>query len=435
MAFSKPPFPLLFVFISLSAAITHATVPPTKTFTYINQGPFGDYNIEYGANYRVLDIFTYPFRLCFYNTTPNAYTLALRMGARPSESVMRWVWDANRANPVRENATLSFRRDGNLVLSDADGRVAWQTGTANKGVVGLRLLPNGNLVLHDQQGRFLWQSFDHPTDTLLVGQALRSRGPTKLVSRVSNVDGSDGPYSFVLEAKRVSMYFKDPSSSVTLLYNTMLDTDQGPFSQVAFASVPETAEGLAYELGFEPKVGNTSYGLGILGLTKYNSTTSYLRLGTDGNVKINTLYDKASWRLWEVTFTLFSRDSLLSECSLPRRCGSFGLCEEDQCVACPSPKGLLGWSSGCAPPKLGPCNGRSKVDYYKVVGVEHFMSRYSEGDGPMKVGECRDKCSKDCKCVGFFYREESSKCLLAPVLGTLTKVSNSSHVGFIKVSK
>ncbi|KAJ8616482.1 hypothetical protein MRB53_035854 [Persea americana] len=165
MAFSNPPFPLLLLFILLSAAITHATVPPSKTFIYINHGPFGDYNVEYGADYRALDIFIYPFRLCFYNTTPNAYALALRMGSRRSESPMRWVWDANRANPVRENATLSIRRDGNLVLSDADGGVAWQTGTANKGVVGLRLLPNGNLVLHDQQGRFLWQSFDHPTDT------------------------------------------------------------------------------------------------------------------------------------------------------------------------------------------------------------------------------------------------------------------------------
>ncbi|KAJ8616481.1 hypothetical protein MRB53_035853 [Persea americana] len=124
MAFSKPPFPLLFVFISLSAAITHATVPPSKTFTYINQGPFGGYNIEYGANYRVLDTFTYPFRRCFYNTTPNAYTLTQRMQTRPSESVMRRVWDANLAKPVRENATLSFRRDGNLGLSDADGKVA-----------------------------------------------------------------------------------------------------------------------------------------------------------------------------------------------------------------------------------------------------------------------------------------------------------------------
>ncbi|KAJ8616483.1 hypothetical protein MRB53_035855 [Persea americana] len=183
---------------------------------------------------------------------------------------------------------------------------------------------------------------------------------------------------------------QDPISSVTLLYNTMLDTDQGPFSQVAFDSVPETAEGLAYELGFEPIVGNTSYGLRIMGLTKYNSTASYLRLGTNGNVKVNTLYDKASWRLWEVTFTLFSRDSLRSECSLPRRCGSFGLCEEDQCVACPSPKGLLGWSSG-------------PLQSWVLVMA-----------GP---------------------REESSKCLLAPVSGTLTKVSNSSHVGFIKVSK
>jgi hypothetical protein len=37
--------------------------------------------------------------------------------------------------------------------------------------------------------------------------------------------------------------------------------------------------------------------------------------------------------------------------------------------------------------------------------------------------------------LGFFYKEESSKCLLAPVLGTLVGVSSPSHVGFIKMSK
>ncbi|KAB1221142.1 Epidermis-specific secreted glycoprotein EP1 [Morella rubra] len=84
------------------------------------------------------------------------------------ESLRHWVWEANRGNPVRKNATLTLGRDGNLVLADADGRVAWQTNTANKGVVGLELLPNGNLVLHDSKGKFIWQSFDHPTDTLLV---------------------------------------------------------------------------------------------------------------------------------------------------------------------------------------------------------------------------------------------------------------------------
>lgn len=58
------------------------------------------------------------------------------------------VWDANQGNPVGENATLAFGTDGNLLLADADGRVAWQTNIANKDVVGFELLQNGNLVLH-----------------------------------------------------------------------------------------------------------------------------------------------------------------------------------------------------------------------------------------------------------------------------------------------
>ncbi|MEI4872612.1 bulb-type lectin domain-containing protein, partial [Klebsiella pneumoniae] len=91
------------------------------------------------------------------------------MGHRRSESLLRWVWDANRGKPVRENATLTFGTDGNLVLADVDGTVAWQTGTANQGVVGLKLLPNGNLVLFDPKGKFIWQSFDHPSDSLFIG--------------------------------------------------------------------------------------------------------------------------------------------------------------------------------------------------------------------------------------------------------------------------
>lgn len=37
------------------------------------------------------------------------------MGHRTSEYVIRWVSEANRVNPVRENATLTFGSDGNLV--------------------------------------------------------------------------------------------------------------------------------------------------------------------------------------------------------------------------------------------------------------------------------------------------------------------------------
>ncbi|KAF2287319.1 hypothetical protein GH714_039618 [Hevea brasiliensis] len=102
--------------------IAHASVP----LCYLQicyEGEFGEYIVEYGANYRVLDPFAQPFQLCFYNTTPNAYTLALRMGTVRSESLMRWVWEANRGNPVGEKATLIFGTEGNLVLADANGRM------------------------------------------------------------------------------------------------------------------------------------------------------------------------------------------------------------------------------------------------------------------------------------------------------------------------
>ncbi|KAI3877283.1 hypothetical protein MKX03_024218 [Papaver bracteatum] len=125
------------------------------------------------------------------------------MGLEESDSVMRWVWDANRGSPVHENATLTFGKDGNLVLVDYNGRIAWQTGTANRGVVGLNLLSNGNIVLYDNGGRFIWQSFEYPSDTLLVGQSLNLNG---LIGRSSEVDGSEGHYSFVLHKDRLNLY-------------------------------------------------------------------------------------------------------------------------------------------------------------------------------------------------------------------------------------
>ncbi|GFY88961.1 curculin-like (mannose-binding) lectin family protein [Actinidia rufa] len=394
------PFLILSLFISLSIT-AQSIVPPSQTFKYINQGEFGEYIVEYDANYRVLPINTFPFTLCFYNATPNAFILGLRMGHRRSESIMRWVWDTNRAKPVRENATLTFGTDGNLVLADVDGTVAWETGTANDGVVGLSLLPNGNLVLYDKNGKFVWQSFDHPTDTLLVGQAFRVGGPTWLISRSSNLDPSNGPYRFGMEKRYLAMYYKSKNSLKPLIFykSDEFGNGKGYLENMVFNCAPETDEAYAFELRFEFDMKNSpSSGTYILSRPKYNSTYSMLRVGMDGNLRVYTYDEHVDWGHGR-------------------------------------PQGLLGWSNACAPPVPPPCKGgAANVGYYKVVGVEHYTSAYVAGDGPFKVKECRDKCTKDCKCVGFFYKEESSKCLLVPELGTLVKVSNSSHVGYIKMS-
>ncbi|KAK1378605.1 Epidermis-specific secreted glycoprotein EP1 [Heracleum sosnowskyi] len=132
---------------------------------------------------------------------------------------------------------------------------------------------------------------------------------------------------------------------------------------------------------------SASSGTRLLARPKYNATLSMLRLDIDGNLRIYTYDENVEWGAWEVTYKLLNREDDVestSECRLPKKCGSFGVCEDNQCVACPTAAGLLGWSKTCAPPILPACKGRANVDYYKVVGVEHFLNGYGKG-GPKKA--------------------------------------------------
>ncbi|KAL3364416.1 hypothetical protein AABB24_013264 [Solanum stoloniferum] len=284
----------LFLFSQIFSCI--AQVPPENTFKFVNEGELGPYVVEYQADYRVLSIFNNPFQLCFYNTTPNAWTLALRMGTVRSESLMRWVWEANRGNPVKENATLTFGTNGNLVLADDDGRIAWQTNTANKGVTGFKLLPNGNMVLHDSKGKFVWQSFNYPTDTLLVGQTLRLSGPNKLASRTSVKKNANGPYSLVVQPKLFAIYNRT-KLGVELAW---FDFENSTLESVKLNSGNQRLK-LDYRLAKSTK--RSSH---VMAFTKYNTTLTYLRLEIDGNLKAYTFVrdEEANEFRWKVTYQM-----------------------------------------------------------------------------------------------------------------------------------
>ncbi|CAN0911961.1 Epidermis-specific secreted glycoprotein EP1 [Linum grandiflorum] len=245
------------------------------------------------------------------------------MGLQRSEATRRFVWEANRGNPVGENATFSFGSDGNLVLAQSDGRIAWQSNTAGKGVVRFEMLPSGNMVLYDAK------------------------------------ENKNGPYSLVLEPNRLALYY-----------------------------------------------------------TTQNTPKPY---------PYYTFYEKS--------LTFFSEDDWWAQetkCQLPDRCGEFGVCENSQCVGCPTASGTLsGWSEDCRPPKVTSCRVGG-FRYYEMRGIDHFMVKYSRGDGPVKKESCESKCSKDCKCLGYFYHTDSSRCWIAYELKTMTRVANSTHLAYIK---
>ncbi|KAJ0500525.1 putative S-locus-specific glycoprotein/EP1 [Helianthus annuus] len=410
---------IFFSFLLGSFSISKAIVPANETFRYVNEGELrlgSDYLTfvsEYAPTYRPLPPFTFPFQLCFYNTTPNAYTLSLRMGAVRTQTVLPWVWEANRGKPVRENATFSLGSDGNLILAEANGQIVWQTNTANKGVVGFAILSDGNMVLRDSKGNFVWQSFDSPTDTLLIGQTLRVRGgPYKLVSRESVTNNVDGVYSFVIEPKRLALYYKNmPYWSSTFpelnrknvtIVNATLVIQETEYEENNFNALRcNILNGQSWEF---PSID--------MGDVLYNSSLSYLRLGIDGNLRLYT-YRANTY-----------------ECHLPNRCGKFGLCKDSQCVGCPTPNGVVEWSEDCNTKSPG-CKA-SGFKYYELKGVDHFTVKYMGGTGPVKRSDCESKCTKDCKCMGYFYHTDRSRCWTAYELKTLSRVGNSTHYAYIK---
>ncbi|CAD6237290.1 unnamed protein product [Miscanthus lutarioriparius] len=95
------------------------------------------------------------------------------------------VWTANPDAAVNgRGSRISFRHDGGLALSGANGTTVWESKTSGAGL-SVSLLDSGNLVISDPSsgggGRTLWQSFDWPTDTLVPSQPLTK--DTTLVSR------------------------------------------------------------------------------------------------------------------------------------------------------------------------------------------------------------------------------------------------------------
>ncbi|RZC52765.1 hypothetical protein C5167_021190 [Papaver somniferum] len=345
MASLLPHFLLLCIifFCCSSSVFVESTVSKTKTFQFKIEGDVNEYYFggsgENGADYRLVQLkhaFVYPFALYFYNTTPNAFFFGI--GATEFDDLMtiRWVWTANLNDHVGDNATLTFGRDGNLVLANADGRIGWQTNTTNKGVTSISMKPSGNLVLHDKKGRFIWQSFQHPTDSLLVGQSLELNSGTKLVShnlRYSMM--TDDKKGLIMLLNTSSKFIQYAGWGAMGLLNATLHAVQ------RVNLVQPNSDAMA--------TGNTTFFL-TLGFAKQTRrvilntidsvfTFAFLRLESDGNLRLYAFVlidagpDIRSFRAWVTPYAFFG--DTVKECALDSKCGSSGKCDRKLCSACP----------------------------------------------------------------------------------------------------
>ncbi|XP_037445328.1 G-type lectin S-receptor-like serine/threonine-protein kinase SD2-5 [Triticum dicoccoides] len=206
------------------------------------------------------------------------------------------VWSANRACPVRENTTLTFTRDGNLVLHDADGSHVWSSNSSGRSVVGIMLTEIGNLVLFDHRNATVWQSFDHPTDTLIVGQSLEegmrltaNTSPTNWTENQFYITVCvDGLYAFV-ESTPPQCYFSD------LMGQNKTGNDP---TRVTFMTGSLTIFG-------KPGMPDTESYMPLLPAT---DSIKYMRLESNGHLRLYT-WSGTEWNVFDV----FSLRSIQSE--------------------------------------------------------------------------------------------------------------------------
>ncbi|XP_052152914.1 EP1-like glycoprotein 2 [Oryza glaberrima] len=300
------------------------------------------------------------------------------------------VWSANRAVPVGDGATAELTADGDLVLRSPGGKVLWSAGAAGRGVSGMSINSDGNLVLFDGSNRTVWQSFDHPTDTLVVGQSLKQGA--RLTANASFDNSSEGRIYLAVADDGLAAYVdaKPPQRYYVLGYSknagayaaytngslAVLDRPGG--QQLATVQLPAVAAG----------------------------TVQYMRLEHDGHLR---LYEwRSNGMRWEAAGDVLH--PYPGDCAYPTVCGAYGVCTDMQC-SCPDAANFRAVdfrrpNRGCVPtsPPAPPATCRSRRARHRLVSLRdtaYFNSHDTSMRTLERVGEaaCKAACLGDCACM------------------------------------
>ncbi|KXG27741.2 hypothetical protein SORBI_3005G037100 [Sorghum bicolor] len=309
------------------------------------------------------------------------------------------IWSANPDNPVSRNAILNFTREGDLLLHEADGAIIWATDTNSLSVAGMKLDDLGNLVLFNQNNTTVWQSFDHPTDTLVLGQSLCRGNNLSAKTLSTKWPGSRVYLSAELDGLQYS--FK-PAAYTQLFQATTTSTNATP---TCYAFV-NGSFGFPYKIFSIPLA----------------ESVQLMRLESDGHLRV---YEMGIPHL-ELRMVLDVLSSVMNFCDYPVACGDYGVCSYGQC-SCPN--------AGCIPlasiscddmpdHKLIPLNN---VSYFSYTTFQSLATRVSSEDF------CLHSCLLDCSCrVVLFQRssysdDDAGNCLLLSEQNLILFADGSSN--------
>ena len=316
------------------------------------------------------------------------------------------VWVANRADPVRgaAGATLSVSPTGcALAVADANGTVVWSASPpagAAEGACEARIQDDGNLVVSDQRGRVAWQGFDHPTDTLLPGMRLgvdfAAGKNMTLTAWASPSDPSPGPVVAAMDTSG------DPE---VFVWNGPAKVwRSGPWDGVQFTGVPDTVtyKSLGFSFRFVNNGQEATYSFHVPG-----SVVSRLALNSTGAG--GGLLQRWTWldaaRAWSL-YWYAPKD----QCDAVSPCGPNGVCDPGAVPPCSclrgfAPRSPAAWAlrdgrDGCA--RATPLDCANRTDGFAALPhAKAPDTTRAVVDFNASLEQCRQRCLSNCSCTAY----------------------------------
>uniref|UniRef100_A0A0D9ZR79 non-specific serine/threonine protein kinase n=1 Tax=Oryza glumipatula TaxID=40148 RepID=A0A0D9ZR79_9ORYZ len=341
------------------------------------------------------------FALGFFSPTASNQSFFLGIWYHNiSESERTYVWVANRDNPI---TTPSSSSSATLAISNSSNLTTNVTATGGDGAYAA-LLDSGNLVLLLPNGTTIWQSFDHPTDTLLMGMRFLVSYKAQVAMRFIAWKGPDDPSTGDFSASG------DPSSNLQVfLWNGTRPYVRFIGPNNMWSSVFPYSSSLIYE---------TSVSTDDEFYVRYTTSdgSSYKRLQLDYTGTLKFLAWNNSSSSWTV---VFQRPAPAVECDPYASCGPFGYCDATaaiprcQCLDGFEPDGSNSSSRGCRRKQQLRCGDRDDR-FVTMAGMKipdkflHVRNR--------SFDECAAECSRNCSCTAYAYANltgaDQARCLI-----------------------
>ncbi|XP_022768707.1 putative receptor protein kinase ZmPK1 [Durio zibethinus] len=380
------------------------------------------------------DVLTSPdgtFSAGFHSVGQNAYSFAIWFN-KPAcgANTCTIVWMANRDQPVNgRSSKLCLLESGNLFLIDAAQITVWETKTVSQSPTYLKIEDGGNLVLSNLEGLILWQSYDSPTDTLLPLQLFNEN--TKLISSRSQGNFSSGYFQFYFDTDNVlCLMYKGPEFSSVYWPSPWLlrwDAGRSTFNNSKIAVLDS--------LG---KFSSTDK-FTFLSADYGSKISRMLKMDFDGNIRLYSL--KEDGETWVVSWQAFNQPCMVHGC-----CGPNSICiyipnfgRKCSCLPGYKMKNHTDWSLRCEPEFHLSCN-KTEVGFLKLSHVDFFgydLGLYTN----VTLEHCQKICSQLCDCKGFLFRfikpPEPDGTYCFPKVQLLTGYRQQNFAGdfYVKVPK